>query len=102
MESLGGARIVGRVAFGLDVDRLHFFWGHECEPTRAIFAGKTDLETIEYFARGDLHPHLFPRDKWKILENEPLTVEPSISCERCGLSGLIRNGEWIELSPRCG
>lgn len=32
--------------------------------------------------------------QWHVVNAEPLTVEPSIACDRCGLHGWITNG-WF-------
>lgn len=36
-------------------------------------------------------------DGWTIVQDEPLTVEPSIICPHpeCGLHGRITEGEWV-------
>jgi hypothetical protein len=31
---------------------------------------------------------------WKVVTEEPLTLEPSILCRACGDHGHIRNGKW--------
>lgn len=32
--------------------------------------------------------------EWRVTQEQPLTVEPSVSCGRCGLHGWITNG-WF-------
>jgi hypothetical protein len=87
------------VTFRLDEDGKHFWWGHDCEVTRKMWSesGKTDPETVERFARGDLYPSMLPLggDGWTVISKEPLTIVPSILCSRCGVHGWIRNGEWV-------
>ena len=38
-----------------------------------------------------------PKDapKWKVISKDPLTLEPSILCRKCGNHGFIRNGRWV-------
>jgi hypothetical protein len=31
---------------------------------------------------------------WEVIESDPLTIEPSISCSWCGLHGWFRKGKW--------
>lgn len=31
---------------------------------------------------------------WKVENDEPLTLSPSIQCRACGDHGYIRNGKW--------
>lgn len=33
--------------------------------------------------------------KWTVTSWEPLTLEPSVLCRRCGHHGFIRNGKWV-------
>ena len=36
---------------------------------------------------------------WQILEADPLTLSPSLHCDRalggCGIHGFVRNGRWV-------
>ena len=32
---------------------------------------------------------------WRLVTRDPLTLEPSIVCQRCGDHGFIRGGKWI-------
>lgn len=34
------------------------------------------------------------RNRWQLVSLDPLHVEPSILCNRCGDHGFIRNGRW--------
>lgn len=34
---------------------------------------------------------------WELVQEEPLTVMPSIHCRVCGTHGFITNGRWIEV-----
>lgn len=36
-----------------------------------------------------------PIATWKVEQNEPLTLSPSILCRACGDHGFIRNGRWV-------
>lgn len=31
----------------------------------------------------------------RIVQDDPLTIEPSILCPDCGTHGFIRNGRWV-------
>lgn len=33
-------------------------------------------------------------EAWKVVSDDPLTLEPSIQCRACGDHGHIRNGRW--------
>lgn len=35
------------------------------------------------------------RPKWQVHEWEPLTLSPSLLCNRCGDHGFIREGRWV-------
>lgn len=67
-------------SFELDPDGEHVWWYHRCAPV-----DKPDEGWI-----GDI---LNTKD-WKIVQREPLTVEPSVHCLRCGTHGFITHGEW--------
>lgn len=32
---------------------------------------------------------------WHLVSKDPLTIEPSLLCTRCGDHGFIRDGRWI-------
>ena len=32
---------------------------------------------------------------WDVIQEEPLTLAPSILCRACGDHGFIRNGKWV-------
>jgi hypothetical protein len=34
------------------------------------------------------------RTRWELVSREPMHVEPSILCGRCGWHGFLRNGAW--------
>jgi len=39
----------------------------------------------------------FPdRDLWRIEQENPLTISPSVLCGACGDHGFIRDGNWVE------
>lgn len=31
---------------------------------------------------------------WEVINEEPLTLSPSLMCQNCGHHGFIRNGRW--------
>lgn len=33
--------------------------------------------------------------RWQKLQDDPLTILPSILCRTCGLHGWIRDGQWV-------
>lgn len=35
------------------------------------------------------------RPKWRVLSEDPLTLEPSLLCRACGHHGFIRDGRWV-------
>lgn len=34
--------------------------------------------------------------QWDLIQEDPLTLSPSLLCRRCGSHGFIRNGRWEE------
>ena len=72
----------------------HFRWQHDCQETRKLWEGKASQETVERFATS---AHLLPIGSsfWTIVQEEPLTVTPSILCKECGLHGFITDGKWV-------
>ena len=32
---------------------------------------------------------------WVVVQEEPLTISPSLLCKRCGDHGFIQNGRWV-------
>lgn len=32
---------------------------------------------------------------WKIVQHEPITLEPSLLCRACGDHGYVREGKWV-------
>lgn len=32
---------------------------------------------------------------WKVEQDEPLTLSPSVQCRSCGDHGFVRNGKWV-------
>ena len=34
-------------------------------------------------------------DTWKVENDEPITLSPSILCRACGDHGFIRDGKWV-------
>jgi hypothetical protein len=35
------------------------------------------------------------RDIWRVIQAEPLTLEPSLRCRACGSHGFVRDGKWV-------
>lgn len=33
--------------------------------------------------------------RWKLENESPLTISPSVLCRNCGLHGFIREGTWV-------
>ena len=54
-------------------DTGHVVWTHEC-------------------VNGRVEATL-PNTSWTVVQEEPLTVRPSVSCEACGWHGWITGGE---------
>lgn len=36
------------------------------------------------------------QDRWKVVSEDPLTLEPSIRCGGCNAHGWIRKGKWVD------
>lgn len=43
----------------------------------------------------DNAPEKFRGPRWTLVQEEPLTINPSILCRTCGLHGFIQNGRWV-------
>lgn len=41
---------------------------------------------------GRYMPHA---DSWDLIQEEPLTLSPSLLCRACGSHGFIREGRWV-------
>lgn len=46
------------------------------------------------FDRGDIYKTLFNSEWWKVEQEEPLTISPSVLCKPCGCHGFIQEGRW--------
>jgi hypothetical protein len=40
-------------------------------------------------------PNDRPRPIWTLVQRDPLTLTPSISCTACGHHGFITDGRWV-------
>jgi hypothetical protein len=60
---------------------------HQCRPGEygAGFIAFTGKTKPEWWAGGPT---------WEVLNEEPLTLSPSLACRTCGHHGFIRNGTW--------
>lgn len=73
--------------------RGHMLHNKHDEPVGILFGHKVD----DHICAGSViwKPGHAPNDRlWKLIELEPLHVEPSVLCS-CGLHGYIRNGKWV-------
>lgn len=63
---------------------------HECSAQNTndsgVVAGGVNFQNAPASVQG-------PR--WDKVQDEPLTITPSILCRTCGLHGYITNGEWV-------
>jgi hypothetical protein len=44
----------------------------------------------------DSAPAKFSGPRWQLIQENPLTINPSILCRGCGLHGFIRQGKWVD------
>ena len=46
---------------------------------------------------GEVQRKLEPdgRHRWAVVQEDPLTLSPSLLCMRCGDHGFIRDGKWV-------
>ncbi len=58
-------------------DGVHFEWSHVC-------AHGPDVVMM---------PH--SGGTWRVVQQDPLTVVPSINCLGCGTHGWITDGRWV-------
>lgn len=42
----------------------------------------------------DIAPIKHEGSVWQVVQEEPLTISPSLLCKRCGDHGFIQNGRW--------
>ena len=65
---------------------------HDCINSEGnLFRSKTILSTNLYPAHTPAHP------SWDIVEEDPLTVQPSIQClaPKCTVHGFVTDGKWV-------
>lgn len=67
-------------SFKLDDDGIHFEFTHQC---------KSRVDT-------SILPNAYDAGSWKVVQQEPLTVTPSINCTECGTHGFITEGKWVK------
>lgn len=48
--------------------------------------------TIEGEAQRKVHPDAA---KWTLVQEDPITLTPSLHCNACGDHGFITNGKWV-------
>jgi hypothetical protein len=65
-------------------DGVHFDWTHDCVPP---YSGTEPGSTTTTM------PH--SGGTWRVVQQEPLTVQPSINCTACGTHGWITDGKWV-------
>lgn len=55
-----------------------------------------------HLCRGEQVEATLPNTGWRVVQHEPLTVEPSVACDRCGWHGWITDGKpWpVHAAPR--
>lgn len=41
------------------------------------------------------HAPMRSHPTWRVVSLEPLTLEPSLLCTKCGHHGFIRDGRWV-------
>lgn len=74
--------------FHMDDDGIHFWWEHDC----LTYLGEGDGTTLTPCRAETLLP--INDAGWRVIQVEPLTVSPSILCDRCKTHGFITNGMW--------
>jgi hypothetical protein len=85
----------------LDEDYQHVWFEHECVSGEDEWSAKGALPG---YPNADFPPEALERtwlpvgpDWWQIVSTEPLTVSPSIWCQKCGTHGFFRNGSWLSV-----
>jgi hypothetical protein len=66
-------------------NRIGILLWHPCNNSRLVPSG------ILF----DSAPAKFSGPRWQLIQENPLTINPSILCQGCGLHGFIQNGNWI-------
>jgi hypothetical protein len=71
----------------------HFVWEHDCFEYQ--FISTDHLHSIEVPSRTSCHLRM-GGNGWTIVQEDPLTIAPSILCDRCKTHGFFENGTWRE------
>ncbi len=40
-------------------------------------------------------PYPYPKEPWKLVARDPITLQPSVRYDCCGLHGFVTNGRWV-------
>lgn len=76
--------------FTLEEDGVHFAWSHTCPREMTLPDGSV---TMLAFRDRTVMPN--SDGTWHVVQQEPLTVQPSILCTGCGTHGFITEGVWV-------
>lgn len=103
--------VPGRVDLTLGDDHFAEFYGwypdRNLNPQYAAFPDADRIGVIYYHKRPDngkwcsgaimfsTAPAPLTGLRWTLESLDPLTVSPSLLCQRCGDHGFIRNGKWV-------
>lgn len=72
-----------------------FFGIPNCPRICIILTCRHGVEGVVHLDRGDMYKTIFgEREWWKVIQEEPLTLEPSIQTGCC--HGFIREGKWVD------
>lgn len=64
---------------------------HECESAQNSSDAGVSAGGV-YF---DNAPATVKGPRWQKVQDDPLTINPSILCKTCGLHGFIQQGRWV-------
>lgn len=99
----------------LDIGHGHTLQFTRWEPDRELNPQYADIPDVERYGAiightaqdgspcagavtfsGSVQERLEPgRPKWDVQNWDPLTINPSVLCRRCGDHGFIRDGKWV-------
>jgi hypothetical protein len=81
-------------------------WIHLASPVgvsiHAMYHGPGSVEPDAFLVAHGWRQHLIIINldpgfgpAWRVEQDDPLTLEPSIACRDCGLHGFIQHGRWV-------
>jgi hypothetical protein len=88
LNDLGHGVSWSRSVYGDESEWIGILEWHQCQDGEPghLTAGGVYFKNAPEFLKGA---------RWDLVQEDPLTLSPSILCKRCGLHGFIRAGRWV-------